>query len=70
MTRKEAIQIIKDRNFYCIECIDRSDKCCKALKIAIDSLEKEEEREAKELSERDAMLDDYYNTKYTDRSIL
>ena len=40
MTREESIQIIKERNFYCIECIDRSDKCCKALKKAIEALEK------------------------------
>ena len=41
MNREEAIQIIKDRNFYCIECIDRSEKCCKALNMAIEALEKE-----------------------------
>jgi len=39
MTIEDAIEIIKSRNFYCIECIDRNEECCKALDMAIKALE-------------------------------
>ena len=38
MTNEEAIEIIEGRNFSCIECIDRSEECCKALNMAIKAL--------------------------------
>ena len=41
MTIEDAIEIIKSRNFYCIECIDRNEECCKALDMAIKALEQE-----------------------------
>lgn len=41
MTNEEAIKIIEGRNFSCIECIDRSEECCKALDMAIKALSAE-----------------------------
>ena len=45
MTKEEAIEIIESRNFYCIECIDRSEECCDALDMAIESLSAEQTAE-------------------------
>ena len=45
MTKEEAIEIIESRNFYCIECIDRSEECCKALEMAIEALSAEKTAE-------------------------
>lgn len=39
MTNEEAIKIINNRNFRCIECIDQGEKCCEALEMAISALE-------------------------------
>lgn len=45
MTVEDAIEIIESRNFYCIECINRNEECCKALDMAIKALSTEKPAE-------------------------
>ena len=47
MTVEDAIEIIKSRNFYCIECIDRKEDCCKALDMAIKALQENDKLKAR-----------------------
>lgn len=67
MTREEAIEIIESRNFYCIECIDRTDECCKALEMAIESLSAEKNAEKTNLTSEELFaLDIEQNVKDID----
>lgn len=59
MTEDKAIKVIKEFMFNNKNCLTKSEKT--AFNMAIKLLKKEKEREAKELAERDKMLDDYYN---------
>ena len=59
MTEDKAIKVIKEFIFNNKNCLTGSEKT--AFNMAIKSLEKEKERKAKELAERDKMLDNYYN---------
>ena len=58
MNREEAIDLLSNL-IGMVEDNHNSDYD-KALKMGIKALKKEKEREAKELAERDKMLDDYY----------
>ena len=67
MTNEEAIEILKGA----IKKPNTKDGYLgQALTMGIKALEKEKEQKEKDLSERDKMLDDYYNTPYTARNIL
>lgn len=58
MTEDKAIKVIKEFVFNNKNCLTGSEKT--AFNMAIKLLKKKKEREAKELAERDKMLDDYY----------
>ena len=60
MTNEQAIKIIKGRNFRCVECIDRSEECCEALDMAIQSLEYTD----CDLINRDALLEKMWSDFY------
>ena len=59
MTEDKAIKVIEEFILNNKNCLTGSEKT--AFNMGVKSLKREKERKAKELAERDKMLDDYYN---------